>query len=186
MIAVLLSAALIQDCTAQDKFYEIMPMVDGKVSYINVLDADSITKDKLFSKLKDWAVNTYGSQIATLQAEDKETGYLAYKGFLPVYAFGQGGLIKNKPYTIHLYHTLKFYIKDGKYKIVFDDLHTYSTLEASLLGSADRVPIESYGKNGKPKHKEGYKRDVASFHKSIYDLFDSIKKSVNDSSAFDF
>lgn len=182
--AILLSLAIIKNCQGQEKFYNTMPMENSKVVYTEIVSADSVNKDILFAKIKDWAVNNYASQKATLQADDRETGYLAYKGFMVV-------LDGSKKANVMLYHTLKFYIKDGKFKIVFDDLYTCDPMIEALFGSAEKVPIERWGidKNGNiiKKKLEKNTKDINSFDKSIGNLFESIKNSaLNNKSAFDF
>lgn len=176
---------------SQEKFYGVMPMVDGKVNYTNIINADSLTKDVLFAKIKDWAVNSYGSQKASLQAEDKDAGYIAYKGFLVVTAYSVAGIFKGKPYTVHLYHTLKFYIKDGKYKVVFDDLYTHNLFVEKLVGPVEKEPIERWGKdknNNTPKKwLDEYTKDAMSMDKGINNLFNSMAENITkDKSAFDF
>src|SRR5258706_5530927 len=114
-------------CKGQDSLlYNVFPLIKGKVNYTKIFEIDSAKKDQLFTKIKDWAVNSYVSQQATLQAEDKEAGYIAYKGYLPVTLHYTAGILKGKPYQVDVYHTLTFYIKDGKVKIVFTDLETVS------------------------------------------------------------
>jgi hypothetical protein len=123
--------------------YQNLPVIDGKVTYEKVIALDSVSKDALFMTAKDWAVDAYRSQKATLQAEDKAGGYLAYKGYLPVYLEYRGGILKGKKYGVDLYHTLKFYIKDGKTKVVFTDLKTVSKdIGSSMMNVEEQRPIE--------------------------------------------
>lgn len=176
---------------SQEKFYGIMPMENGRVSYTKIVNADSMTKEVLFAKIKDWAVNTYGSQKVAFDAEDREAGYIAYKGYLPAVVHSVGGILKGKPYTVHIYHTLRFYIRDGKYKVVFDDLYTYNLLAVSILGSTEKQPIEKWGKykndNTPKKWLDEYTRDAISMDDTINKLFDSMAENITKGkSAFDF
>ena len=112
---------------AQDSLlYGIFPVIEGKVNYTQVVELDSLTKDQIFIKIKDWAVQSYKSQKVTLQAEDKDQGYIAYQGYLPIIMTYQAGLLTGSKYKVDLYHTLKFFIKDNKLKFVFTDLTTLS------------------------------------------------------------
>ena len=63
---------------------------------------------------------------------------------MPVTMTYSAGISKGKKYPLDLYHTLKFYIKDGKTKIVFTDLSTVSKDFASqFINATDPKPIET-------------------------------------------
>ncbi len=182
--------------TAQDSLlYKSFPVVDGKVNYTNIFNVDSLSKDKIFAKVKDWAVNSYKSQKATLEAEDKEAGYIAYKGYLSIILEYQAGLFKGKPFSVEVYHTLKFYIKDEKVKMVFTDLETVSNDAASnYLNDNTKYPIEGWNNdmnnyNDKKKKKiiEVREEQAATVHKQFQIFLAGVVKDISSKkSAFDF
>lgn len=116
---------------AQREGYEMFPTEDGKITYTKIVNVDSTSKEKLYLKIKKWAVDSYGQQSATLQADDKEAGYIAYKGFLQTfYKYPPMGLLKLEQITKRdVYHTLKFFIKDNKVKIVMSDFKVKISIE---------------------------------------------------------
>lgn len=185
-ISILLLSFLTLKGFSQERFYEIMPMDNGRVVYSLIIDVDSLSKDIIYGKLKEWAVDHYGSQKAALQSEDKESGFIAYKGYMKAVGYGIGGLLNGKEMAYHLFHTLKFYVKDGKYRIVVDDIRTYNLTEERIIGSAEQHPIEDRGKGQKKKFYEKFKKDIASFDRSIDAMINSIVSAVKNKSSFDF
>lgn len=184
----------------QEKFYEHLPLIDSSVNYTIIIKADSLTKNQLFSKIKDWAVDSYKSQKATLQADDKEAGYLAYKGILITNHLYTGGIYRDKPYAVYASHLLKFYIKDEKVKVVFTDLELESRDPANVMMSGiskSPIPvhkIETMGTNcnqlGKRKKERCIEWNI-SFAKELNDQFQAflsdIEKNIKSGkSEFDF
>jgi hypothetical protein len=177
--------------------YEPFPSIDNKVNYTSIFDVEGSSKEKLFSKIKDWAVDAYKSEKTTLQAEDKEAGYIAYKGYIPVNSYYTGGLLKGKPYIINVYHTLKFYIKDEKVKIVFTDLEVQSLDIGRMMAVKNNisliepVPVESGFReiNGKvTKQRKAYlEYTFDNIHIGISSFMKSIENHiVSGISEFDF
>lgn len=146
----LISVFICAKSIAQDSLYKHLPLEGGKVSYTRIIEVDSAKKDQLFTLIKDWAVDAYKSQKAAFQAEDKEAGYIAFKGYLPTRVKYHGGIVKGSSYRVDIYHTLKFYIKEGKVKIVFMDLESQSMdggsvyLERNSNYTIPKVPVENW------------------------------------------
>ncbi|MBL7709011.1 MAG: DUF4468 domain-containing protein [Chitinophagaceae bacterium] len=170
LIGLILCLSSFTETKGQDSLmYDVFPVIDTKINYTRIFEVDSTSKEQLFIKIKDWAVNNYKSQKATLQAEDKEAGYIAYKGYLQIVSTYSAGLLKGSKFYIDIYHTLKFYIKDGKVKIVFTDLEKVSHDFGSKFISdrnnkpIDAVPLESLYdgmKNLSPQKQEKFKASV--------------------------
>lgn len=185
---------------AQDSLHYGFPMLEGKINYTTIVEVDSTNKNQLFSKIKEWAVNSYKSQKATLETEDKETGYIVYKGYLPTVFTYTGGLIKGKQYTVDVYHTLKFYIKDDKVKIVFTDLeivsHDFTSeyIARHNNTSPKRSKLElwgynlnTYSKKKREKVKELYEREALEMDAQLKLFLLSVQRSIiKKGSAFDF
>lgn len=176
MTAILLSVWFIG--AGQEKFFGVMPLESGRVVYTVIVEFDSAkSKDDIYMRLKEWAVNNYVSQKDALQTDDKAGGFLAYSGNL---------LVQAKQASYLVYHTLKFYVKENKYKIVFDDLYTYNLLLERLVGSADKVPIEDFAKGVKQKKHEMLRKELIEIDDVINSKIDLIIKAANSKSSFDF
>ena len=171
-------------CFAQDSLlYNIFTVADGKVTYTKIIQVDSATKDQLFVRVKDWAAQSYKSQKVTLDAEDKEGGYLVYKGYLPTVLLYWSGVAKGKPFDVNLFHTLRFYIKDYKIKIVFTDIETEShdvSSEVNAYNNITRIekfPLEYWDSrlgSFSKKKKERFLEDMKSFNLKIRNFLSDI------------
>lgn len=172
--------------------YNTFPVIDGRITYTNIVEIDSTNKNELFTKVKDWAVHSYKSQKATLQTEDKEAGYVVYQGFLIVGLTADG-----QKDQAQLWHTLKFFIKDNKLKIVFTDLSTQlnNGLNIALFGrESEKIPLEQYGNDLQKmtvkkrtklelRYKENAKIIDNSIRLFLESIADNLKKRKSD---FDF
>jgi hypothetical protein len=91
--------------------------VSQRYQYTEVVQADSSTKDALFTKVKEWIALSYRSMDAVMQLEDKETGKMIVKGNMVTTMFMQ---------KAWLGHTLIFDFKNGKFRYAFTDF-TYKS-----------------------------------------------------------
>lgn len=113
--------------TSFSQTYQFNP--DNKaVQFERVAEAPG-TKDELFKKAKLWVVNTFKSAPAVTQTEDKAEGILVCKGNFDyamdyVYVDGKGRKQKATTSTAvaNADFTIKFFLKEGKYKVVITDL----------------------------------------------------------------
>ena len=179
---------------AQDSLlHNVFPVVEGKIAYTKVVQVDSVKKDQLFLKIKDWASKTYVSQKATLDAEDKEGGLIVYKGYLPTKLIYHGGIANGKPYEVDIFHTIRFYIKDFKFKAVLTDLLSQSQDAASIYISnqthqpIEKIPLELWGNDVSKKRKEKAMDDAKALNDQLLSFLESIKKYVSSkNSEFNF
>lgn len=151
--------------SGQNLLYGILPQENGAVVYTKIIQVDSTSKEKLFVTLKDWAVNNFNSQKYTNQAEDKEGGYLVYRGVFGFIDTVKGRIFGLVPYEIQF--TLKFYIKDNKVKT------TVTELARKAMFPDYYVPLEILGdqideeRSWSAKKKEKYKTELLIFIKHV-------------------
>ena len=102
---------------------DAFPIKDGKVYYERIVDIDSVSKTELFKRAKVWALSSFASQKSALQSEDKEIGLLNYKTYITE-AFENPKMygIKLGPTYGKFWFTITFYFKEGRAKIVFDNV----------------------------------------------------------------
>lgn len=98
----------------QNMMLEILPLKDGKVTYVGIVQADSINKEELYKRTKRWFIDTYKSGKDVIQLDDKENGDLIGKGFFETY-WGQQ--------TINIWQTIKVQVKDGRYRYEITDFN---------------------------------------------------------------
>jgi hypothetical protein len=100
---------------AQDSLYlGLMPIVDGKVTYSKIFSADSLKKNDLFAIVKEYTVKRYNSEKSALQSEDKEAGFISYRGTFSYIDTLNFGLMREQSGLDVFDHRLTFYVKDGK------------------------------------------------------------------------
>lgn len=127
----------------------------------NVIQIDSLKKDLLFSKTKEWITLNYKSAIDVIQLADKETGKIILKGAFLTNMFMKEGSLE---------HTLVFDFKDGKIRCSYTNFSYYS------LGSG-RIAFESKMMS-KKKIFETTEENISSSIKSLKNyLIKDLKKS---------
>lgn len=101
-----------------DSADRIFPQIDGAVIYSGIVDLNA-NKDELFNRAKAWFVSRYNSANDVLQMQDKNDGIIMGKGVFEEY-YNMGLMIGNQ--KVNVFHTVKIYVKDGKYKYEITDL----------------------------------------------------------------
>lgn len=115
----------------QERLLNILPLVDGLVTYTGVIRVDSISKDELYGRAKRWFITTYKSPKDVIELDDKEDGEIIGKGTIRiVYYF-------RDPY---IDHTISIATKDNRFKYIITDL-TYSE------NSHSKFKIEDFPKS---------------------------------------
>lgn len=125
-------------CIAQEPANGVFPIKDSVIYYEKIANIDSLSKDQIYKSIKSWGVNAFVSQKDVVQADDKESGLIAYKFFFtqlfsPPKIWGLGTTT-----TIEYWCVLKVFIKDNKIKITVTDLSfknagSYGTTSTSIL-----------------------------------------------------
>lgn len=97
----------------------------SEIHYSEVVSLDSISKDLLFGKTKEWFVSKFISYKTICQLEDKTSGIIIVKPIFDVYSYAVG---KTKIGIVE--YTLKIQVKDGRYKYeIYDIRHKESKLK---------------------------------------------------------
>lgn len=109
-------------------FKSIFPRGEKGIEYVKIYDVDSVSKNELILRIKEWAINSFNSQKSALQSENLESGYLLYQATsTKTYNLPKGwgfSLIGSKIYTI-TYETkfsINFYVKENKFKVVINNI----------------------------------------------------------------
>lgn len=83
----------------------------GEISYTEVVQTDSISKDQLFMNAKVWIIDNYKDSDAVTEIADKENGLIITEGWFKITT-----VINRYPYDYRVNHSVKLQIKDGRYK----------------------------------------------------------------------
>lgn len=144
--AVFFIITLIFSCVslAQDTTANCFPQRDGQIYYEHVIQVDSLSKEKLYLKIKSWALSSFNSQKAALQADDKDVGLIAFKSHFNV-VYHVPKMEKTNPgsYDITYNFIMKVYYKDNKAKIVISDVSAkYINNDFPILDYQKRTDVE--------------------------------------------
>ena len=153
----------------QDKadldFKSIFPKGEKGIEYVKIMDVDSVQKNEIILRIKEWAISNINSQKAALQSEDLGSGYLLYQlTNTNTYQIPKGwgfSFIGSKIYTV-TYETkfsINFYIKDNKFKVVVNNITNravsanglwYEVITSSVgdkVIDEPAIPVENAGDN---------------------------------------
>lgn len=132
---------------------DILPIVDGKVTYTNVVSVENSSKEDLYLRAKKWFVSNYRSAQDVIQLDDKENGEIIGKGIFRITYYSRDPNIR---------HTVSILVKDNRYKYIITDL-LYEDKQS------DKFPIENFPRSwaGKKKLYETIDYKVTALIKSI-------------------
>lgn len=160
-----------------DSAHRIFPQTGGIVIYTDVVQIDSAKKEELFNRAKAWFVSEYKSANDVLQMQDKDAGIIIGKGMFKA-GLNMGIMVGYQ--IVDVYHTVKIYIKDGKYKYEITDLNGkyYSSPSKYSSGGFNDMPI---GNVTIPMNKKNYRKFLESIDESIKSIISSLKLAMSKS-----
>ena len=148
----------------------------GLVSFEEVIKCDSISKDELYSILREWFVTTFGDAETVLQMDDRKSGKLIGKGITSVSSYNS--------WCEYIKFTLKIYIKEGRFKYVLTSIKLYQPYKPGSVYTRrieKSYDIESffpywlYSKKGIANKRVSYlKDDIFIFNQSLSSSFNSL------------
>lgn len=141
----------------QDKLSDILPLIDNKVAYSEVVYVEGVGKSELYNRAKKWFVTTYKPAKDVIQMENIEFGEIMGTG-----AFKVSFYLKNPIIS----HTVTLSVKDGRFKYLITDL-VYAD------NQGDKFPLENY-----PKSWFGKKKLFETVDNEVRQLIVSIEKSM--------
>lgn len=163
----------------EDLYKQKLPLdKDFNINFNDVVEVDSVPSDELYSRAREWFVDTYKSADDVLQMEDKESGKLLGKAYTDIYVLSIGMRIK-----IKMYYTIKVFTKEGRYKYQVTDIH-YQGYPSQYSSNPPKTPAEKmikddnlYKPNGKPRKViKTYKEETI---KSINNLVANLSKVMD-------
>lgn len=83
------------------------------LSFSEVVQADSATKDQIYFKLKEWVGTSFNSAKAVIEIDDKDAGLIIIR---PVSDYSMRGLVY-LGFQGHLRHTVKLQMRDGRFRV---------------------------------------------------------------------
>lgn len=168
-----------------DSSHRIFPEVDGAIIYSEVITVDSsIKKEELFNRAKAWFVDNYKSANDVIQLQDKDAGVIIGKGIFDA-GYNLGMMVGYD--IVHVSHTVKIYVKDGKFKYEIVDLSGkyYETPTRYSSGGQREMPIGNIVTPGNKKNYKKFLEDVnAQVRLTILSLKAGMQKPFIDKTNF--
>ncbi|MEO5996853.1 MAG: DUF4468 domain-containing protein [Chitinophagaceae bacterium] len=171
---------------AQDTLmYGIFPVSNGRIIYEKTIAVDSVPKDELFKRSKEWAANVYKAQKDTGQIENQDQGILVYNGFVTASFTEPKTRVAADWYC---WQTINIVCAENKAKLTITDLEQRSP---SGYGSINIVKIEEmknrtdsipksafFGKNNKARYWKTELVTLKEVDHKIKALIESLEESL--------
>ena len=112
---------------------------NNALTYTQVIEAPSKTKDQLYVLLNYWFSATFNDANSVIQLNDKELGTIIAQGFVEGIAQHTGGM---NSYNVHLKPVIKCDIKDGKIRVTYT-VPFYTVVKAvggGIMGAMGSTP----------------------------------------------
>jgi|GEM_PF-960444 hypothetical protein len=173
LIALLPIMAMAQDFT---NILSKIPIVDGTVVYSGIVKDSTLTKDEIYRRAIQWAVNLQKNVVASesevkYQSKDDGTITISQKVFIPDY---------DNPKYLGCYsiHFINIYVKNGRYKYTIDGfLIKYQLREFPDIGETT-LPISSFIDKSSNR-LDVNERVLFYFDKKINSIIESLKTEIN-------
>lgn len=154
---------------------------------IEKVDSVNKSKDEIYSATKMFIAEYWKSAQNVIQNDDKDGGMILVKGITIVAI--PTALVNTTEYTYH--YTVKFLIKDKKFKVIVSDINCTS----ALCNEVNKWPIINYCENCEfPGYfktslkEEKWKLLMTNVKANIYNIsisyVDYVKKKGNDDNNF--
>ena len=190
IIALLFTPAI---AICQDTLHRAFSLKDNKVYYERIIDLPSQKKDQIYKSVKSWGVNAFNSQKDVLQADDRETGIVAFKYFFTVVFEAPKMLGITNAADWKYWQILKVFLKDDKVKVIVEDVLLNEPWHGDMKIETIRSSTEELLKKsmaGKGYRERYYAQVYKNFQKAnarilatIDDLEHALKSGKSD---FDF
>lgn len=119
IVALLLTPAF---AICQDTLHRAFSLKDDKVCYERIIDLPGQDKDQLYKSVKSWGVNAFNSQKDVLQADDRESGIVAFKYFFTEVFEAPKMMGITSAVDWKYWQVMKVFLKDEKVKVVVQDV----------------------------------------------------------------
>lgn len=175
-----------------------LPARDGKIYYEEVVELKpSVPKDSLYAATRKWLTEYYETLQPELLKENREAGQLIAQGDHHFQFYVRDSLQQvgenqqEKPYVIHLQHTLHIEVQDGQYRFRIYDFTARDEIQDLMLdqelnpaqGQVLEPRVRRSAKSKKNREalflKASFKSKLLTgLEKEIHDLTESLKSAL--------
>lgn len=121
---------------------------DTAISFSGVVKVDSISKDDLYIRARDWFNGNFKDSKAVLQIQDKEAGEISGKGVFTTY-YKHSNLGVQNGYDQNFGFKVTIWVKDGRYKYELSNFDNYysgnsygAAISFGVITSSDICPVK--------------------------------------------
>jgi len=147
----------------------------GKVSYTEIVYADSVSKKGLFDRAVEWVALNYKSANDVIQLKNEETGKIIAKGLFSEYLSLMGGLTV---FDCSIYHTITIDTKEGRVRMQITDLYEKHYAPATQYSSGRWVETPIEDEINPEYFARAYKDFISRVDKNIHSTLDSFLKYI--------
>jgi hypothetical protein len=162
--------------TVNPIYNEFFLVIDGIITFSEVVQVDSLSKNDIYLRANDWIIKTFNSSKDVIQFNDKDAGKIVCKTITGA-TIGKGW---NKVTIDPVYYLLTIEARPGRYKITASNfIHHYSVGIGSAKISGSNT-LETYYLLADPTKKE-YESNIAIAEiiaENIQSIFDSAFDSI--------
>jgi len=155
-LTLIFTLILLIPINAQEKLKDLLPLMNDKVTYTNIIKVDSVSKDEIYNRAKHWLAYNYDN----FKIDNKDE--LISRGHIQV-GYAQ------------IWQTITIKIKDGRYKY---EITNFQVIMHNVSdGSSVEVdaPLEKYHSIFGLGDKNGFKNIDNQISKLIESLEEAIK-----------
>lgn len=190
LLALILFASLSASAQTQPFDLSTIPTVDGKVKYTLIDTVETKSKEDIYMSLSEWLAKVVSNSKEAIRLSDRESGKLIVKGNVSSNILVTV-LKKVTPMTLNTHMTLDFTIKDGRYRLIVEDIQMENT--ATIIGTqmipSTRSSFDDFVKSLKQLNIENPSKDekmmldiqlkyASTIHEKMEQLISDIKNAV--------
>jgi len=151
---------------------------NGQVTYIRIVEADSLSKDEIYTRALSYFTYNYVSGDNVTQVQDKEVGRIVGKGLYGDYDFVPGFMITD----VDTWHVLRVDVKEGRARIILSLTSYLVKVSAGQYGSStgERKISGSYPVNPDGSQKNTFGKAFYFSHKNALETLNKLEKAIKE------
>ena len=156
LFTLIVASVLLLTVNAQEKLKDLLPLINGKVSYTNIVKVDSLSKDEIYNRAKHWLAYNYDN----IMLDNKDE--LICQGHIKIGSASICQII-----------TIK--IKEGRYKY---EITNFQVIQHDVMNGSSLdidTPIEKYHSFLGIGERDGFKN----IDSQINILIESFEKAIS-------
>jgi len=156
LFTIIFVSNLMMTINAQEKLKDLLPLINGKVTYTNIVKIDSVSKDEIYNRAKHWLAYNYDY----FKVDNKDE--LICRGHIQIG-------------SAYLWQIITIKIKEGRYKY---EITNFQAIQHDVSNGSSLdidIALEKYHSFLGIGEKEGFKK----IDSQVNTLIESFEKAIN-------